>query len=1252
MDDVRYRLGLMGITDKGIASPIHQSSDMETYEYAKGQTYHLTGEDVAARKALANMVRARGFEQVVEEVAYTWFNRLIAIRFMEVNDYLPHHTRVLSSATPGQKTPDIVTRALDIDLGLTDKEKQQVLELKLSNKTDELFRFLFLKQCQQLSDLLPGLFDEGTEGGGYPLPTTPYSLLLTISYVNPAGIVAELLKIPESYFNVNEVDEDGEPTGQIQIIGWMYQYYIEEKRDQVVNIYKKASVKKDDLPAATQLFTTEWVVKYMVENSLGRVWLESHPNETLATKWKYYMRTEEQPVGAVCAVRSPEELKVFDPCMGSGHILVYAFDLLMDIYLSRGYLAKDAARFIVEQNLYGLDIDKRAAQLTYFAVMMKGRQHDRNFLNRNIRPNVYEIHESNDLDAPGGLPSQLRLSPRTARLARELIDCYRDAKTRGSLIDANPLELSDLDDLQEDLLDESTRNVAMSRWLEDAKKLFPHFVAQTKLLTQQYHAVVTNPPYLNKYDDTLKEFVRAVYKDYSADLFSCFMYRNFDFCMPNGYAAFMTPFVWMFIKSYEKLRGYIIEQKAITSLIQMEYSAFEEATVPICSFILRNGRPLGKGNYLRLSDFRGGMAVQNEKVLEAQADDRCSYRYFADQNNFTKIPGAPVAYWASEALLKAFEVGKRMDSLIDPRQGLATTDNNRFIRQWYEVLYKRITFTINSISEAEDCEGLKWVPYNKGGERRQWYGNYDYVVDWSNNGQEIKDNVLRKYPYLKTPDFVVKNTSFYFREAITWGLITSGGFSIRYRTAGGIHDVSGMSAFTDDHETLLYLLALMSTHLADHVFKMVNPTINLQIGDFNVFPVLEDEGAKPKVNQIAEKSIELAKHDWDSFETSWDFRCHPMVGNHWLIASDQQLVPYDRRSLISEHYSNWKSETLTRFAQLKANEEELNRIFIDIYGLQDELSPEVEDKDVTVYRIIDEPDEEERKMRYVLSKKDAVITLISYAVGCMFGRYSLDEEGLILAGQPFSDKFVFANHQHAGMAEQGGHTPASEIGECYIRLQDGTTKKCSFTPDDDNIIPITDEEYFSDDIVTRFVEWIRAAYGTETLENNLRFVADALGGSGTPRDVIRNYFLKEFYKDHKKTYKNRPIYWLFDSGRRNSFKALIYMHRYDQDTLGRVRVDYLHRLQGLYENAVGSCDSILASSASAAEKSRATKRREKLLRQLEECRIYDQALGHLAGQRIRIDLDDGVKHNYALFQGVELAKDGKRAAKVDLLAGI
>jgi len=867
MQDVRYRLGLMGIMEKGIAAPVHQTLDMESYEYARGQTFSLHGREVAARKHVASMVRARGFEQTVEEVAYTWFNRLIAIRFMEVNDYLPHHTRVLSSATPGQSVPDIVSRALDIDLGLTADEQQQVLAWKLDNQTDELFRFLFLKQCRQLAALLPGLFDDQ-----HAAQTDHLALLLTISCVNPDGIVAELLKIPESYFDVNALDEEGQPIGQIEIIGWLYQYYIDEKRDQVINIYK-GKVKKDDIPAATQLFTTEWVVKYMVENSLGKVWLDNHPDESLASKWKYLMRsTDETNQRIKHDVSSPEDIKVLDPCVGSGHILVYAFDVLMDIYKTQGYLVENAARLIVEKNLHGLDIDKRAAQLAYFAVMMKGMQYDRTFLQKSIKPNVHEIHESNSLEAFDVQPGQLRLSGRSVELANELIACYRNAKQYGSLIQADHLDLSGLETLQDDLMEESVRDITLSGWLEKAHYLLPHFAEQTKLLTGRYHAVITNPPYLNKYNDVLKDFVKAVYKEYSADLFSCFMYRNFLLCKPCGYSAFMTPFVWMFIKSYENLREFIIGEKHISTLIQMEYSAFEEATVPICSFVLRNALSISKGKYIRLSDFRGGMAIQNEKVLEAQANPDCDYVYEPDQQNFTKIPGAPVAYWADQAILAAFEKGQRMDTLVNPRQGLATADNDRFIRLWYEVHQRRSSFDSASADEALSSQ-KKWFPYNKGGERRQWYGNYDYLVNWENDGQEIKNFKDSAGKVRSRP----QNTGYYFREAITWGLITSGGFSIRYRTAGGIHDVSGMSAFTDNHQLMMYLLALMSTHLADYVFKMVNPTINLQIGDFNIFPVVKAKDKEDAIINMAEESIEIAKEDWDSFETSWNFKRHPML---------------------------------------------------------------------------------------------------------------------------------------------------------------------------------------------------------------------------------------------------------------------------------------------------------------------------------------------------------------------------------------
>lgn len=1213
IDRISKKAEQLGVTEKKDGNPSIQS--------VRGCL--LSAKEQVQRTALIARVITKGWQQTIEDVACTWFIILCALRYMEVNRYLPSHVRFFTD-DEGKFNPQILTNAMHLEWIALDKEKvKQCME---QGDREKLFKYLLITQCNALNDFLPQIFQHVE---GYT------ELLLPDNLLQEGSVVEQLVTlIPEEEWK-----------DQVQIIGWLYQYYNEERRDQVINVYKKKIIEKEDIPAATQLFTPDWVVRYMVENSLGRLWIErewvldhSTDKESIASKfgWQYYMKEAEQELDELARQRielryhknlRPEDIRCIDPCMGSGHILVYMFDVLMQIYQDYGYSARDAVRSVLENNLYGLDIDDRAAQLAYFAVMMKASQYDRGLLSRTHfdgspdipQPNVYPMIESDDLDADQiayfvGGDAKLKESIST------LIEGLKGAKEYGSLLTVSSVDFHDL----YVRFDEIDRDV---HFLRDAtlKNLLP-FVRQVHVLSERYHVVVTNPPYLNKYNDTLKSFVRDMYKGYSADLFSCFMYRNFDFCLPNGYSAFMTPFVWMFIKSYEKLRDFIISEKAITCLIQMEYSAFEQATVPVCAFVLRNGRPLGKGHYLRLSDFRGGMSVQNEKVLEAQSDEDCAYRYFFDQENFTNIPSSPVAYWASEALLKAFEWGKRMDCLAEPKVGLQTGSNDRFLRQWYEVTIDKISFNSSNATEALQSS-KKWFPYNKGGERRQWYGNYDYLVNWENDGYEIK-NFFNDQGRRRSG---ISNPSYYFREAITWGLITSGGFSIRYRGSGGIHDVAGMSAFTNDHGTLLYLLALMSTHLADYVFDMLNPTLNLQVGNFNIFPVLEDKNAQPIVNQIAEESIILARDDWDQFETSWDFKCHPMV-------SEQQCMTNTHHSLVSCKYDTWKAETYSRFAQLKTNEEDLNRIFIDMYGLQDELSSEVEVKDVTVYRIIDEPGEEEHKMRYVMNKRDAIISLISYAVGCMFGRYSLDAEGLILAGQSFSERFYFVDDpQPINMVRIEDSPPFTQAsGDCYIFLNDGSVEKCTFVPERDNIIPITEERYFSDDIVSRFVDWVRAAYGEETLEENLLFVADALGGSGTPRNVIREYFLKDFYQDHVKTYKKRPIYWLFDSGRRNGFKALIYMHRYTPDTITRLRTDYVHELQTRYDEAMVSL-AMRMDTATEVERTRLNRQLIKMTNQVEELRQYDEKIHHLADQMIEIDLDDGVKHNYAIFKDV-LAK--------------
>lgn len=694
---------------------------------------------------------------------------------------------------------------------------------------------------------------------------------------------------------------------------------------------------------------------------------------------------------------------------------------------------------------------------------------------------------------------------------------------------------------------------------------------QAKIMSNKYAVVCTNPPYMNKLEGQLKKFVVDNYKAYSGDLFSVFIYRIFDYCKVDGYSAFMTPFVWLFIKTYEALRTYIIDTKAITTLVQMEYSAFEEATVPICSFVLKNGKATEKALCFRLSDFKGGMEVQKQKVLEALDNKKCGYFYQVEQSDFLKIPGSPIAYWISEKLLSIFEMAKSLSFYGEPKVGLQTGDTNYFLRYWYEVSNNKIYL---AKAKKELC---KWVPICKGGEYRRWYGNNEYVVNWENDGFEIK-NFKDKNGKLKSRP---QNVDFYFRKGITWNLISSANFAIRCYPAGMIFDVSSNAFFCSD-DLYLYIAAVLNSKIMYILSKILNPTINFSAGVIANLPILIDKKTISKINIIVDDNIANEKKDWDFFENSWDFRKHPLL----CYETDK----------VSVAFEIWTKECDERFNLLKANEEELNRIFIDIYGLQDELTPEVEDKDVTV--------------RKADLQRD-IKSLISYAVGCMFGRYSLDNDGLAYAGGEWDN-----------------------------------SKYDTFIPDEDNCIPITDEEYFEDDIVGLFCAWLKKVYGEDTLEENLDFIANALGNKGkTSREVIRNYFLTDFIKDHIKTYQKRPIYWLFDSGKQNGFKALVYMHRWNADTIGNVRVEYLHRIQRVYEKEITRMQEIIDNSHDNKEISNATKRKEKIQKQIKETKDYDAKIAHLALSRIDIDLDDGVKVNYEKVQ----TADGK---KIQILAKI
>ena len=1131
----------------------------------------LTADEKKQRQALIAEINDKGYKQVMEEVAYTWFNRFSALRFMEVNGYLPSHVRVFTDEENNFK-PQIITEAIHLDLDGLDMEK--VYELKDAEKSEELYKYLLIVQCNALNKILPGMFQKIAD----------YTeLLLPDNLLREGSVIQQMIElIPEDDWK-----------DAVQIIGWLYQYYNSEKKDDVFAALKKnVKITKENIPAATQLFTPDWIVRYMVENSLGRLWLEGHPDvkdqllpteeeqsayaagnrDTEDTKWHYYLEEAEQEpevqaqlaeIRKEYAALTPDQLKVIDPCSGSGHILAYMFDVLMKIYESYGYTTREAVASIVENNLYGLDIDDRAAQLAYFAVMMKARQYDRRFFSRGIQPHVYAIVESNHVDkfaVDYFCNGDMKLTVAMDTIIKEL----HDAKEYGSILTVTPQDWSVL----YDRFAEITEDINMSR--DTALRELLPLVQVAEALAQKYETVVTNPPYMGmrNMNDKLNDFIKEKYADYKADFFSSFVIHSSEMTKKNGFCGFFTPYVWMFIQSYENMRNYLYNQATIETLIQFEYSAFEEATVPVCTFAFRNDYVKRKGCYLRLVDFRGGMEVQRQKSLEAILNHKCGFYYEQSTDDFSKIPGSPVAYWVNENVAKAFDTGKTLSSVARTRQGLASSDNNRFLKLWWEPSFVKIGFGMKNAEIAKQSR-RKWFPCNKGGEFRKWYGNNVYVVNWENDGKEMLEYAAKLYG---SPTRTIKNIAYYFQGGMTWGTITSGKLSMRHSPVGFIPEhAGGMIPLLHWGEKEEYLLGMMNSNTAMLFLSFLSPTLRFTEGPVGLVPILYDKRYCGNIAHIVKNCESDSILDWDSFETSWDFRHHPLL----------RKVP-----TIAEAFEQWQAECDNRFNQLKANEEELNRIFIDIYGLQDELTSEVEDKDVTVRKA-----DLSRDIR----------SFISYAVGCMFGRYSLDVDGLAYAG-----------------------------GEWDV------SKYVSFAADKDNIIPICDDEYFEDDIVGLFVEFVKTVYGVDMLDENLKFIADALGGKGQPKEVIRNYFLNDFYKDHCKIYQKRPIYWLFDSGKKNGFKALIYMHRYQPDTIARIRTDYVHEQQARYRTAIADLEQRIAN-VSTGERVKLNRKLTTLQAQDTEIRTYEEKIHHLADQMISIDLDDGVKKNYAIFQDV-LAK--------------
>ena len=1120
---------------------------------------------------LISQVNKHGFNHVMEEVAYTWFNRFIALRFMEVNNYLPQKINVFTDGNNEFK-PQILSEAIHLEINGVDKKK--VFEFIEENNQEELYKYLLLSVCNDMNKYLPDMFT----------PITDYKALLIPDHLlNDGSVIDRLIKdIPEEDW-LNEEIENSSDNGTT-IIGWMYQYYIFERHNQVVNI-NKGNIKKEDIPAATELWTTDWVVRYMVDNSLGRYWIERNPNSPLKSKLRYLATSKDNSIPVINETIKPEAITFLDPCMGSGHILAYAFDVFMEIYRECGYSDRDAAESILENNLYGIDIDNRAYQLAYFSVMMKARAYNRKIMTMGIEPHLTAIVETNGVDSLSYFG--MKQTNESKEMEKYLLKTYKDALELGSLIESEDKDYKTYEIYLDDINNSGELSSDFYVWQEEIYPLAKSLVKQADILKRKFTITTTNPPYMSKMEGKLKQYVLDNYKDVSSDLFAVFIKRNFKFTQKDGYMGFMTPFVWMFIKSYESLREYIINNKDITTLVQMEYSAYEEATVPICSFVLSNRKTNNLGYYYRLSEFKGGMEVQKQKVLEANMDKQCGYFFETKEDNFKKIPDSPIAYWASNIIFDSFAADK-IDSIAFSDGQILTGDNDKYLKMLWE------------IDATQVKKDGNWMLHAKGGDYRKWYGNLEWVVNWSPKAiNHYKKDKIARFP----KDYIL------FRKGITWSLVTANPmFGVRLLNETETFNKAAATILFYDESKLYYTLALLNSTPICYLSKMINPTLNNNIKDILLMPYKYNEYHSYNIERLSTENINYSKFDWDSYETSWDFSVNPLIkqlDSLW----DATGVGATMHSYYGEHvkvnsnmelcYHLWKIECNKRFKQLKENEEELNRIFIDIYGLQDELTPEESDKEVTVHYVVDCKDDIPGSFggsNYVRTKQDEIKSFISYAVGCMFGRYSLDVEGLAYAGGEWNN-----------------------------------TKYKRYIPDQDNIIPICEDEFFIDDDITgRFIEFVKVVFGEQNLEENLKFIADSLGGKGAPRKVIREYFINDFIKDHSKIYQKRPIYWQFDSGKKNGFKALIYIHRYKPDLIARMRTEYVHPQQARYRTQINMLENQLGS-VSKADEIKINKEIQTIKGKAEELAIYEEKIHHWADKMEPMDLDDGVVNNYNKF---------------------
>ena len=1113
------------------------------------------------RDSIVRLVQEDGYKQVIEEFAYTWFNRIVALRFMEVHDFLPHGFRVLSSRTGGfepeiMKNLNFVKDELKLDLSV-------VAPLMEQGKIDEAYRYVLFRQCKALSGILPMLFSS---------EQSYLELLLPKALLKGETFITKLLEINEENF-LNDVE----------VIGWLYQFYISQKKDEV--FASKATITKDTLPAVTQLFTPDWIVRYMAENSVGRIWLESYPNSVLKGEMKYYVEDAEQEEEVQKKLDeakyknvNPENIKIIEPCCGSGHILVYVFDLLYKMYEEKGYAAREIPTLILKKNLTGLDVDKRAAQLASFSLIMKARSVNSRFFNETYYtvPKVYEIWDSRSLihtDYLNQIKETKLLSIEQIKEIEWLAESFRNAKTIGSLLKVDAKHnLTEIFNSVNYLEKNAVINIFNSNFLTQGIVCLKKLITQAEVLSSKYDVFITNPPYvnINNIEKEMKDYANSYYGISKSDMFSMFIDHSFDMTSSRGYSAFMTPYVWMFIKAYEDIRKYIIKEKQFVSLCQLEYSALEEAIVPLCTFILQNTKPYKDGAFFRLTEFKGGMKVQDERYLYANQNKKCGYFYYSDVAKFNSVPGSPLAYWVNEHFADNYK-NKKISNYAEVITGMTIGDNNKYLRLWYEISFDRLALYQDDMKNI-DINKTNWIPYSKGGERRNWYGNYDYVVNWKEKANFNRSKTTLQHLYL--------------REALTWPFITSGDFSCRLLPKGFLWDVAGSPCFFEKEEDELYALGFLGSKVANYILKVVNPTINVQAIDIAQLPLIEI-AEKNEVIDTVKKCIETSKEDWDSFETSWDFKKCP------LIASGK----------LSDLYAKWKQDSELRFNKIKEYELKLNKYFIDAYKLSSELTADQEDKYITI-----KCPELNRDIK----------NLISYLIGVEMGRYSLDVEGLSYAGGEWNSMN-------------------------YVTYQ----------PDDDGIIPVYPQLGMADGLTARIIKLIKHIYGEDTYKENIDFIADALGKktSESSEETLNRYLNEGFYADHLKTYQKRPIYWMFSSGKNDAFKCLVYLHRYNEDTLARINSKYFLN-ESARLNAEVNDTAAQLETADGREKLRLDKLYKTLSAKQKEMLEYGWVLDHMANQYIPLDLDDGVKVNYAKFQGIEIVNDNGAKVKKDLLVPI